>query len=117
MSRLSKSNFSQSLNGDSSSHEAAGLGAETKVGECTWELPSVSGVYSESQRAYGALKAPCGGNTESATDKPLNTYWRSEYYDSGCSAPVPVTRWQDDSLNSLFETTDPFQRTDRPHCA
>lgn len=113
-SKQSVSNFSEGL---SWGERSVNLGAHTPIGECVWELPSVAAQekYPDSnQRMYGATVAKCGCHTDSQPGKPLNTYWRAEYYNSGCTAPPTMKTWGDTQLKALFTSTDPFQSSNIP---
>lgn len=113
-SKQSFSNFSDSL---SAGERSTNLGHHTPIGACLWEFPSVAlqEKYPDSdQKMYGATVAKCGGHTQTQPGKPLNTYWRSEYYNSGCTAPPVLRAWQDPQLKDLFKSTDPFQTNDIP---
>lgn len=90
------------------------IAAGTNIGTCEWELPSVARAVTPQQSVYGTLYAPCGGNTAQNSTKPLNTYWRSDYYNTGCSQPPTMMQWSDAGLNGLFKTTDPFQTRNIP---
>jgi hypothetical protein len=103
-SKQSVSNFSEGL---SWGERSVNLGAHTLIGECLWELPSVAAQekYPDSdQQVYGATVTRCGCHTENQPNKPLNTYWRAEYYNSGCTAPPTMKTWSERELKDLFTT-------------
>ena len=113
-SRQTYSNFSDDL---STGERNVNMGRHTPVRDCVWELPSVAvqNKFPDSdQKLYGATLSKCGGHTESQSAQPLNTYWRAEYYNSGCTAPPQLTTWQDPKLKGLFTSTDPFLTYDMP---
>lgn len=99
------------------------MGARTKTGVCTWELPSVARPYDGQagiSPVYGATAAPCGGHTAAdvtSAARPLRTYHRAEYFNEGCTAPPQLTRWASAHLNALFDDVDAFQAAVPPTCS
>lgn len=91
------------------------MGAREPKGQCTWELPSVATQTAAGiSPVYGATVALCGTNTAADKDRPLRTYHRAEYYDSGCTAPPMVSQWRSAHLKGLYDTADPYQRATIP---
>jgi hypothetical protein len=99
------------------------MGARTKTGVCTWELPSVARPYDGQagiSPVYGASAAPCGCHTAADVTggaRPLRTYHRAEYFNEGCTAPPQLTRWASAHLNALFDDVDAFQAAVPPTCS